>query len=459
MSAPEKLPPGKQIAYAIGQFGWSTLVNTVNITLVYFYIPTADSGIPTFVTQAEFFVVLNVVTLLLASGRLFDAVTDPLIAGLSDRSGHKKGRRIPFLAMGAVPTGVFCALLFFPLVGSESFANLIWLAAIQFLFFLALTVYVTPYFALIAELGHSPQEKLGLSTAISVTYALGLIVASFTPAIGGALQSALQLDPVQGIQGAVTILAIFGVILMLVPVFFIDEKRYCRSLPSDTPIIESLMMCLRNKNFLPYAASDLTYFMGITIILTGMPYYVEVLVQLDKSFVGIVMTAIVLISFLFYFVVYFLAGRYGKRNLVLFAFLVFSGVFLLVYFLGNIPMDPTAQMLLVAVTAAMPMAFLGVLPNAILADIADHDSLKTGKKMQGMYYGARTFLQKFGVTAGLMVFAGLTNLGKDVGDDQGIRLSGIAGMALCLFAFFVFMAYNENKVLKETIELRGQAES
>ena len=36
MSAPEKLPPGKQVAYAIGQFGWSTLVNTVNITLVYF---------------------------------------------------------------------------------------------------------------------------------------------------------------------------------------------------------------------------------------------------------------------------------------------------------------------------------------------------------------------------------------------------------------------------------------
>ena len=251
MSAPEKLPPGKQVAYAIGQFGWSTLVNTVNITLVYFYIPTEESGIPTFVTQTEFFVVLNVVTLLLASGRIFDAVTDPLIAGLSDRSGHNKGRRIPFLAAGALPTGVFCALLFFPLVGSESVTNLIWLAAMQFLFFLALTVYVTPYFALIAELGHSPQEKLNLSTAISVTYALGLIVASFTPAIGGALQSGLGLDAVQGIQGAVSMLAIFGVLLMLVPVFFIDEKRYCRSLPSDTPIVESLMMCLKNKNFLP----------------------------------------------------------------------------------------------------------------------------------------------------------------------------------------------------------------
>ena len=90
---------------------------------------------------------------------------------------------------------------------------------------------------LIAELGHSPQEKLSLSTAISVTYALGLIVASFTPAIGGALQSGMGLDAVQGIQGAVSILAVFGVVLMLVPVFFIDSQGstgssglpFCRS--------------------------------------------------------------------------------------------------------------------------------------------------------------------------------------------------------------------------------------
>ena len=161
----------------------------------------------------------------------------------------------------------------------------------------------------------------------------------------------------------------------------------------------------------------------------------------------------------FYFVVYFLAGKFGKRNLVLFAFLMFAGVFVLVYFLGRIPLPPAVQILIVALSAAMPMAFLGVLPNAILADIADHDSLRTGKKMQGMYYGARTFLQKIGVTGGLVVFAGLTNLGKDVGDDLGIRLSGIAGMFLCLFAFVVFMAYNENRVLRETIEMREKAES
>ncbi|MCB0296747.1 MAG: MFS transporter, partial [Calditrichaeota bacterium] len=68
-----KLPLPKQLAYATGQLGWSTLINIVNLQLVYFYIPPSDAGIPGFITQAVFLVVLNTLTLIAASGRLFDA--------------------------------------------------------------------------------------------------------------------------------------------------------------------------------------------------------------------------------------------------------------------------------------------------------------------------------------------------------------------------------------------------
>ena len=87
------LPLGKQIQYALGQFGWSTLVNLVGLQLVYFYIPPADSGIPIFISQATFLVVLNAIVLIAASGRIFDAITDPLIASLSDRSTNKRGKK------------------------------------------------------------------------------------------------------------------------------------------------------------------------------------------------------------------------------------------------------------------------------------------------------------------------------------------------------------------------------
>ena len=149
MKAPENLPISKQAAYAIGQLGWSTLVNIVGLQLLYFYAPPDSAGFPYFITQAVFFVVLNTISLMLAGGRLFDAITDPLVASFSDRSKNPRGRRIPFMAAGAIPAAVFCTLMFIPPVDEMSGWNVVWLGTMQVLFFFFITVYVTPYFALL----------------------------------------------------------------------------------------------------------------------------------------------------------------------------------------------------------------------------------------------------------------------------------------------------------------------
>jgi len=104
---------------------------------------------------------------------------------------------------------------------------------------------------------------------------------------------------------------------------------------------------------------------------------------------------------------------------------------------------------------SVPLAFLSVLPNAVLADIAEHDALKSGERKEGMFFAARTLMQKFGQTFGILIFAMLTTFGKDPGNDLGIRLSGVAGFVLCLGAGLVFIRYNEKKLMKETTELQA----
>ena len=66
-----------------------------------------------------------------------------------------------------------------------------------------------------------------------------------------------------------------------------------------------------------------------------------------------------------------------------------------------------------------------------------------------MYFAARTLMQKFGQTFGVLIFAGLTSLGRDPGDDLGIRLSGLVGFILCFGAGIIFLRYKENKLLDE----------
>ncbi len=56
-------------------------------------------------------------------------------------------------------------------------------------------------------------------------------------------------------------------------------------------------------------------------------------------------------------------------------------------------------------------------------------------------------MQKVGQTAGVVIFAMATTLGRDVGDDLGIRLSGVIGFVLCLAAAFVFSRYDEKATI------------
>ena len=450
---PPALPLGRQIAYAIGQFGWSTLINIVGLMLVYFYVPPDNAGIPFFITQITFLGILNAITLIAGSGRLLDAITDPLIANFSDRATFKRGRRIPFLLAGALPAALFCFLMFTPPVDGISGWNIVWLVVMQALFYIFLTTYVTPFFALLPELGHTATERLNLSTWISVTYALGIIVAAQTPLIADIFQNSLGLaERATAFQYAIALLAFIAFLLMLVPTFFIDEKTYCRSQPTTVPMLPALRETFRNQNFIYYVVADFSYFMGLTIISTGLLFYITVLLGQPEALVGSLLAIMVIVSFLFYPLVNLLARRTGKKILVVASFLFMSGIFLGIFFLGRIPLPEATQAYLLVLLYALPVAFLGILPNAVLADIAGHDALKTGEAKEGMYFAARTLMQKFGQTFGIFVFAALTTLGKDPGDDLGIRLSGLVGFGLCLTAGLIFTRYKEEKILAEMEE-------
>ena len=446
------LPLSKQWIYALGQLGWSILINIVNLQLIYFYIPPADSGIPFFITQVVFLGVLNIIMILAATGRIFDAVTDPLIAHWSDKSTNPKGRRLPIMLKAVMPAAFFCALMFFPISGEESFLNVLWLFLTQILFYFFLTLYVTPYFALLPEFGHTPKQRLNLSTWISITYALGIMVASQVPGLAAILEDSFELNSiVKATQWSIAIICAIAMIFMSLPSLFIQERKYSKFSSNQIGIVEAIRHTFRNKHFRYYVVADFCYFMGITIIMTGLLYFITVLLQLEKEFMGVLLPIMVVVSFLFYPFVNLLARRFGKKVLVSMSFILMSIIFLLSFYLGRWPMSMETQAYTLVIFYAIPIAFLGILPNAVLSDIAAHDSEETGIDQAGMFFAARTLMQKFGQTFGVFIFALLTIFGKDIGNDLGIRMSAIVGAILCLIAGVYFMKYNEKEVLSKTI--------
>lgn len=98
------------VLYCLPLFAVGLFTTMLNNYLIYFYQPTAASGLPILITQGYVFAgVLTVIGLIKALGHVIDAVSDPMVASLSDKSGHRDGRRIPFLRRYAVPFAL-CAL-------------------------------------------------------------------------------------------------------------------------------------------------------------------------------------------------------------------------------------------------------------------------------------------------------------------------------------------------------------
>jgi GPH family glycoside/pentoside/hexuronide:cation symporter len=233
---------------------------------------------------------------------------------------------------------------------------------------------------------------------------------------------------------------------MLIPVLAIDEKKYSTSKPTRLPILVAIRKTFKNRNFKYYLISDFTFYISLSIVSSGLLYFVTVLLNLHESEGGKLMGAMVVFSLFFYPVVNYFSAKIGKKPLVMVAFGMLSLIFVMIYFLGKFPFPSIVQAYTLALCTAFPLAALGILPNAILAEIADNDAKRTGENREGMFFAVKYLFVKMGQTLGIALFAFLTVYGKDPGHDRGLRLNGVCGFALCVVALIFFSRFREERV-------------
>jgi GPH family glycoside/pentoside/hexuronide:cation symporter len=273
---------------------------------------------------------------------------------------------------------------------------------------------------------------------------VGIFIAASTNNLADLIQYLTGEERMLAVRNSITALCVIAGIFMLAPVLIIDEKKYSKGKPSHLPLLTAIRATLKNKKFLLYAAADFSWYMALSIITSGLLYYVTVLAGEPESLGAALMGTMVLGSLVFYPLIVAWTKKTGKKKLVLFAFVVLAAVCASVYGLGKYPIDHEAQLFLFVGLAAFPLAALGILPPAILADIAAEDAAATGENREGLFFAVKYFIVKLGQTFGIAVFSMLTLLGKNPGHDRGLRLSGIVVAALCLTAALVFSRFKES---------------
>ena len=445
--------------FAIGQLGWSILGGIINTWLVTFYLPTQSSveaGAKFYIpTGLVVFGVLTVLGLITFVCRIFDAVTDPWIASLSDRSRNPKGRRIPFMQKAAVPFAVITVLVFFAPVEAVSAVNIVWVLVFLILFYLFMTMYCTPYNALISEFGKTQEDRMFISTAISLTFFFGTLIAYLPFVLAGPLQASLGYA--WSYRVWFIVLSVFALICLLIPCFRLKEKDFVDAQPSESNAIKSLVNTFRNRNFRRFAASDIAYWIGLTLFQTGLPFFVKVSMQLDEFYTTVFLGGMTVLSACFYPFVSRMVQKHGKKKLVICGFLGLALAYVITALIGVVPgFTGIVPGVLIVLISAFPMALLGIIPQAIVADVAEQDALLTGEKREGMFFAARTFAMKFGQSIAMLVFTSLAVLGttQDLTSNDltaspvGLRIVAVVAVVFCVLGAVILAAYDEKSVMK-----------
>lgn len=340
----------------------------------------------------------------LALARLWDAITDPIMGHLSDRTRTRWGRRRPYLFVGAFALGLAFMLLWFVPRGLSPTAYSVYFAVTGIVFYTALTIYAVPYGALLAEMTPDYHERTRLTAFMTVIGALAGILVPWTYAFS---QWDIWSDTIEGIRIAAVALGLLIVVLALVPAFFIRERYYDIAVQTagrrkkKIGGLTAFKQVMANRPFQLIALAALVKLAAFNIV-KSLGFYINVYflyggdTKPASIMLGFYQIAWVSSTIASVPLFTWLSRRIGKRRTVLIGLAV--GIFgtSMKWFLYR-PDMPWLQIFIALFLGPGVVAFEMVV-RSMIADVVDHDELQHGERREGVISAGYGWAEKVGLT-------------------------------------------------------------
>ena len=425
-----------RLLFASGSLGGNALGRTRDLWLIFFYLGDDDGDVE---RRGAAFAIGAV----LVVGRLIEAFDDPLIGYWSDRTRSRWGRRIPFVVAATPFMAILFIFLWMPPNPGETIGNVIYLFAIFWFFNLFSTLSGGPLESLLPEIARRSDDRLSivswqvffgvLGTAIAFV-GTGLLVDTF-----GFVAMAIIVAAVALVSRYI---ALTGAWRRSIEV---SKEIYAEAQTVERPRVwQSITTCLRNDQFLVFLPSFILYSVGVQMITGVLPFYVEAVLGRDEpgTMVAVLTGSALVVLMLVLPVAVVLARRRSKREVygwgMLFAGLYFP-LFAIAGFIPGIPV--VAQGIVYALLIGLALAPVQTFPNALIADITDYDTVRTGLRREATYYATQQTLEKIAGAAAPGLLIAMLAIGSSEEDPLGIRLIGPLAGGLALVGYIVFRRY------------------
>jgi len=421
------LTPARRVLYSLGTFGASLLQQTVLLWAFYFYAPPPGQGLPVRLTPGLLGVALGL-------GRVIDALADPLVAHWSDRLRGPAGRRRPFILAGTPIMALAFVLLWHPPDAGTSAATFAYVTIVLGIFFLAFTLVLNPYTALLPEVTRAGRERISTAAAQAIFSLAGT---------GTAFLASSHIAARVGFAGMGLVLAPIGMLTLIAAALAVRERR-----PTEaaTAFPEALRIVFGFGPFRIFILGFALLWLGLSMIQLAIALIVTVLMGLPRTSVGTVLGLSVAATLLATPAVAAVAHRIGARRTLLAAMSIAAVLTPLIGTIGlwPLPISAATQGYVLIPLAGPALAALFVLPNAILADITQAVAHLTGRRVEGMFFAFQGLILN-GATSVASVCLGAA-LGI-FGYNVGLRMAPVFATACVLAGIAVFRRFPEGEMV------------
>jgi len=366
---------------------WRVLAyGTINVPLSFIGYPLVIFVAPFY--AGELGLPLGLVGTMLFLARISDVITDPLIGVGSDHLRSRWGRRKPIIAAGIVMMMIGLHQLFIPVPPVSVWYLLLWVSVV----YLGFTMITIPHEAWGGELSASYHQRTRITGSRQFFGMIGLVVATVVPA-WVLSQPGARTGSVLATLGwmAIALLPITGVILLA----GVPKAAAVVDSGHAVPTGRGLRLMMRNGPFVRMLLVLLLAVIGETFRITITLFYA-------RDVIGVANLGSL---YLVYFGVGLLGvpawirlgNVLGKHRALGLSFATLAMLSLAMLPLGR---GDTLVFGILFVCKGFCFGSLQMLPSAMIADVVDVDTLRSGKARQGLYYATAGVALKLGMALG-----------------------------------------------------------
>ena len=415
----------KAIAFGLAQVADVTSIQTFSFLIFTFYFTVVGIDV-------------NLITMGFIIWSFWNAINDPLVGYLSDRTHTKWGRRIPFVMVSLIPLSIIMVLLFTPPIESATIINFTYFLSIIIIWEGIYTIFAVSQTSLFPEVFLEVSDRNKANNIRQMFSIVGLIMAFIIPTIIIPDMTKKEFLINYQIVGIVA-----GIIILVCGILFLklgvkEREEFKEDYKAAPSFLDNIRFTIKNKAFRWFIPAEMVTWFIFGMLPAIVPLYGKHVLNIgggDSYLLGLLMATTFLSAAVFMNLWKGVAQKYGLRKSYLISMTTFIFTLIPLLFINSV-----ALAFVVFILVGLGISGNIYYSDLILCDIIDADEVETKIRREAGYYGVNALFMRLSV---ILVYLSINlifnNIGWYIYEPENITPQVILGLK-ALIAIFPIIA-------------------